>query len=354
MNLYLFIHKANTNRKEGGRIHVVFSEAINFGMSTVMTHKAYGINAEEALWAVKEEALRLEELFSRFISTSDISKINKSAGFHSEGISSETYEVLSRAFKLSKKCDGLFDITIAPLIDIWRDAQKGLKPPKKHRLEKVLNFVDYNDLILNPCGKTAELKKKGQVVDLGGIGKGYAGDKFIEILRKYEITSAFTNIGGNVVALGTKPDGAPWRVGIVHPRKENQLIGYILAIDKAVVTSGDYERYFISRKGRRYHHILNPRTGYPAEAGLISVTVIADNSMDADALSTILFLTGMEEGIKILELFPGVEAVFVQDNLEVYITPGLTEHFRGEVGIEVNILAINKNERSKEYEEARK
>jgi FAD:protein FMN transferase len=173
---------------------------------------------------------------------------------------------------------------------------------------------------------------------LGGIGKGFASGRFLEVCKEFGIKSAFTNIGGNVAALGTKPDGAPWSVGIRHPRQENRLIGAVSVADKAVVTSGDYQRYFIDPNQKRRHHILDPRTGYPSESGLISVTVVADNATVADALSTILFIAGMREGIEILKGFPLAEAVLVDTEQMVYVTPGLTDCFLTDKDIRAHIL----------------
>lgn len=314
------------------------SQSKNFGMNTVMTHRAFGRNAEEALGAVRDEAARLEALLSRFIPVSEISRINRSAGMKSERLSGDTYEVLSRAVGFSRCCQGLFDVTIGPLVTLWNSSKDTCKPPEDSRIRQVLPLVDYTGLLLDSSGKAAGLKRIGQSIDLGGIGKGFAGDKFLEVFSKYDVKSAFTNIGGNVAALGAKPDGSPWRVGIRHPRQENSLIGLVSVADKAVVTSGDYQRYFIDSNGKRYHHILDPSTGYPAESGLVSVTVVADSSMDADALSTILFIAGMNKGIEILKSFPGTEAIFIDVNLMVCVTRGLKDCFQAGEGINVEIL----------------
>ncbi|MHB8126618.1 MAG: FAD:protein FMN transferase [Desulfitobacteriaceae bacterium] len=192
--------------------------------------------------------------------------------------------------------------------------------------------------MLDPCEKSAGLQRTDQSIDLGGIEKGFAGDKFLVVFRKYGVSSAFTNIGGNVIALGTKLDGSPWRVGIQHPRQENSLIGLVAVADKAVVTSGDYQRYFMGSNGQRYHHILDPSTGYPAESGLVSVTIVADSSMDADALSTAIVVAGMEKGLKFLRRFPGTEAILVDIDLEVHVTAGLKNCFQACKGINVEIL----------------
>lgn len=318
--------------------NMTVEQLTNYGMNTVMSHKAFGKYAKEAIREVCNEAVRLEELLSRFISTSEISKINSSAGIKCEALSSEVYEVLSHAVEFSKCCQGFFDVTIGPLITLWNKEKDICKSPKDLMIKKILPLVDYKDLLLDSYKKTAGLRRIGQSIDLGGIGKGFAGDKFLDIFKKYGVSSAFTNIGGNVVTLGAKPDGSPWKVGVQHPRQENSLIGLVSVTDKAVVTSGDYQLYFICKNGKRYHHILDPSTGYPVEAGLISVTVVTDNSMTADALSTILFISGIEKGFELLRGFCGVEAVFIDSDLQVYITSGLIDCFQPAEGIRVNIL----------------
>ncbi|MHB8072026.1 MAG: FAD:protein FMN transferase [Candidatus Cryosericum sp.] len=321
------------------------AQSVDYGMSTVMTHRAFGKHAGNSLRAVHDEAVRLEELLSRYLPGSEISRINRSAGVTCERLSSDTYEVLSYAIDFSRRCRGLFDVTIGPLVDLWASAKGTLKPPEDSRIREVLPLVDYADLFLDPCRKTAGLRRKGQSIDLGGIGKGFAGDKFLEVYRRYDVSSAFSNLGGNVVALGTKRDGSPWRVGIQHPRQDSSLIGLVSVTDKAVVTSGDYQRYFIGNDGRRYHHILDPSVGYPADSGLASVTVVADSSTAADGLSTSLFIAGMKRGLDLLKRFPGAEAIFVSTDLQVHITAGLTERFQAGEGISVSIL----NGREGEY-----
>ncbi|MEM5771067.1 MAG: FAD:protein FMN transferase, partial [Bacillota bacterium] len=180
-------------------------------------------------------------------------------------------------------------------------------------------------------------KYPGQSVDLGGIGKGFASDPFMTIFQDYGITSAFSNIGGNVSTLGNKPDGLPWRVGIRHPRQEG-LMGAVAVTGKAVVTSGDYERFFIDKLGRRFHHILNPLTGCPAESGLISTTIIADSAMTADALSTAVFVAGLERGLELIRKHLGVQALLTDDQLRVYATRGLYQSFQPAEGLAVTYI----------------
>lgn len=316
----------------------VVAQSMNQGMNTLMTHRAFGKYAEEALRAVSEEAVRLEKQLSCFLPDSEISRINKSAGLKCERLSKDTYEVLSQAIEFSRNSHGFFDVTIGPLVRLWSSCKNTLEAPPESWIKQLLPLVNHTDLILNPRERTAGLQKSGQSIDLGGIGKGFAGDKFVEVFKKYGISSAFTNIGGNVVALGTKPDCSPWRVGIQHPREENSLLGVVSVADKAVVTSGDYQRYFIDKNGKRQHHILDPSTGYPAESGVVSATVVADSSLAADALSTMLFAAGIEKGSKLLSQFTGVEAILVDIDLQVYITAGLKHCFQAEKGLSINVL----------------
>lgn len=316
----------------------VEAKSVNFGMGTVMMHRAFGKYAEESIKAVGNEALRLEEMLSRFKPGSEISKINNSAGMKCESVGGDTYEVLSRANEFSKSCQGYFDVTVGPLVNLWNSEKDASRPPDQSRIKQILPLVNYNDLILDPGEKAARLRKTGQSIDLGGIGKGFAGDKFLEIFKEYGVTSAFTNIGGNVVTVGTKPDGSPWHIGIQHPRQENGLIGLISVVDKAVVTSGDYQRYFIDSKGKRYHHILDPCTGYPSESGLVSVTIVSESSTAADALSTIVFVAGMNKGLELLKGFSGTEAILVDRDLHVYLTKGLIDCFQAVEGVSVQVL----------------
>lgn len=313
------------------------AEASSFGMNTNITYRVFGEKAELAVVDAKSELSRLENKLSRFIPDSEVSKINLFAGKEHVNISCDTYEVLSFAHLLSEISNGLFDITVGPLIDLW-DYKHSFHEPEKIKIQSVLSKVNFHDLLLNSQDKAASLQKAGQSIDLGGIGKGYASDRFIKILQKHGVSSAFINIGGNVSTLGNKPDGSLWSVGIRHPRHDGCLIGAVKVIGKAVVTSGDYERYFIDCKGNRWHHILNPTTGYPAKSGLISVTVVADSALAADTLSTAIFVSGINKGLGYLAQFPGTEAVLIDNHQQVFITQGLKECYQAVDGIIANII----------------
>ncbi len=307
-----------------------------YAMNTEIGHLAYGEHAEEALCAANEELKRLEGLFSRYLPASDISRINKSAGIKAELISPDTFSLLCEAVHFSDICQGCFDITIGPLKDLWQKNAPGI--PGDAKIRQATALVNHRDLQMLPSQRAAFLKRSGQSLDLGGVAKGYASERILQLLKKSGVTSACINLGGNVAVLGSKPDGSPFRVGIRHPRKSDRLIGAISVTDMAVVTSGDDQRYFIGPQGRRYHHILNPQTGYPAESGLLCVTVVSPNASLADALSTALFAAGMENGLCILQNCPNAQAVFVDLDFHAYVTPGLKDFFQPEHGIETTFL----------------
>lgn len=320
------------------RVENTCSELTNIGMSTVMTHQAYGRNSDKALKAVRKESKRLEELLSRYKQGSEISNINRLAGQGCVKVGKDTYQVLISALKYSEFSQGLFDITIGPLVSLWNIGRDAMVPPELTEIEPILPLIDYTGLVLDQSNHTARLARKGQTIDLGGIGKGFAADKFIEIMKRYEIASAYTNIGGNVATIGAKPDGTPWRIGIQHPRLEKGLVGVLSVTNKSVVTSGDYQRYFIDRLGKRYHHILDPRTGYPAESEVISVTVVTDQSMEADALSTLLLIAGISKGRTILNFFKDAQVIFIDRSMRVFLTEGLKNSFQPMDDIDVTIL----------------
>jgi thiamine biosynthesis lipoprotein len=325
--------------------NMLWAEDEFFGMGTVITNKVYGEHAEDAIRAARDETDRLEGILSRFIPASDIGRLNAAAGTGCVQLSPEAYEVLSWAVRFSECSRGRFDITVAPLIALWSEAKEIRRPPVKERIAETLKLVNYTDVILDggdSAERTAMLRRAGQAVDLGGIGKGFAADRILDTYRTLGITSAFTNFGGNVAVLGTKPDGSPWNIGIQHPRKADSLIGAISVTDRSVVTSGDYQRYFTGADEKRYHHILDPECGYPAESGLISATVVCQSSMAADALSTALFVTGIKNGfdkvLGMLGCFPGAEAVLIDINMTIYVTGGLWGNFRACEDIVVKLL----------------
>jgi FAD:protein FMN transferase len=296
-------------------------------MGTIMTHQSYGEDSDDCLAAIRMEIERLEAMLSRFRPHSDISHINQNAGIKAVHISDETMQILLASQETAKTWTQAFDITITPLVNLWRAAAASQTPPARQAIQKAMQLVDHQDLRLYPACNQAGLRKTGQCLDLGGIAKGYAANRLRDCWRAFNIHSAFSNLGGNVIAHGCKPDGSPWRIGIQHPRIEQQLLGAVSIRSEAVVTSGDYQRYFIGIDGQRYHHIIDPQTGHPSRSDLISVTVITPDAMLADTLSTLLFISGMQKGLQILCNYPECEVILVDQNLKTYISKGLCDRF---------------------------
>ena len=309
-----------------------------FNMGTVIINHVTGEHPQSVLHEVQDEISRLNRLLSRFVEASDISRVNRGAGRSPIKVSEETFQLLSDSLGYSKLSQGLWDMTICPLVMLWEEAKRELTVPGRQMIEKAKALVGYQDVILNEEAKSVFLPKAKQAIDLGGIGKGYAADQIIRLFKSHQIDSGFTNFGGNVSAVGSKPDGTPWNIGIQHPRNPQELVGLVPVIDKSVVTSGDYQRFYRATDGNHYHHIIDPKTGYPSDSGLISTTIIADSSATADALSTLTFLSGLERSKDILKDYEGVEAVLIDKHLTVYLTKGIKDDFEGIQGLKIRVL----------------
>ena len=300
----------------------------SFAMGTIITQQIYGNDSKKVSDEVNTKIHELESIMTINAPGGEIDKLNNSAGDGSwNTLNKETIYVLKKAIKFSDLSEGAFDITIGPLVKKWNISAENPQVPNDSEVKSLINLTNYKDILIDEQNLQARLARKGQIVDLGGIAKGYAADQAISIYKKHGITSAYINLGGNVSVLGGKPDGSPWIVGIQNPRQPiGRYIGTLKIRDKTIVTSGDYERYFI-KDNIRYHHILNPKTGYPADTGLISTTIITDLSVDADPLSTATFVLGLDKGRKLVEGIEGVEAIFVTTNKEIFITSGLKNIF---------------------------
>ncbi|MBN2656583.1 MAG: FAD:protein FMN transferase [Spirochaetales bacterium] len=269
-----------------------------------------------------------ERLMSLQIEDSDLSEVNRAAGESYAKVSPDTMEVLQAAKAYASMSGGAFDPTIAPLVGLWGIVTgNAVSPPDPAEIEAVRKLTDYRKVLINEEDHSVFLTDKGMKVDLGGIAKGYVGDKVKEFLLSEGVERAIINLGGNIVVLGSKPGGVPWKIGIQNPfDNRGRHIGLVSVVDSTVVTSGIYERFF-EYEGKRYHHILDPWTGYPVENELASVSVIAEKSMDADALSTSLFVLGIDEGMKLIEEIEGAEAIFVTKEKEVVLSSGAGNYF---------------------------
>lgn len=302
-------------------------EKQEFIMGTIISEKVYGKNAEKAAQEVMEKFKYIEDTMTINAPGSEIDQLNAQAGKKSVQVSEDSFRVLQKAQEFAQKTQGAFDPTVGPLVKAWGIFTDAPRVPAAEEINQLRGLVNYRDLILDVKTRSAKLARQGQILDLGGIAKGYAGDVAIEIYKKHGIQSAFVNLGGNVVVLGKKPDGSLWRIGIQDPRDtQGKLIGIVKVADKAVVTAGDYQRYF-EKDGKRYHHILDPETGYPSQSDLISVTIITDSSTDADGMDTGLFVLGREKAMEIVKNTKNMEAIMVTADKKVYATAGAAKIF---------------------------
>lgn len=306
-----------------------YFETAGFGMGTIIEQKiAAGspMEGEAVCRKISESINQLECAMSYFIPESFVSRLNASNGESPVNIDSHTLNVLKAAILFNSLSYGSFDVTAAPLTALWRECINNQSLPSERKIEELLPFVSGPELTINEKNRSAALKK-GQSIDLGGIGKGYAADIAIEGYKQLGVDSAFINLGGNVHTLGRKTNGEPWMIGLQDPRgSRGDIIAAVALSDSSAVTSGDYEKYFIL-DGKRYHHIIDPATGYPAETDLMSATVLSRSSMEADALSTAAFVSGLERGMDIIRKTPDAEGVLITKDKKVFITNGLKDVF---------------------------
>ena len=303
-------------------------ESQDFALGTIINQQVYGANAEKAAQEVSAKIKEMDALWTVNSPGGDINKLNEHAGQGYVTLEPETISILREARKISDLSGGAaFDITVGPLVKAWGIGTDNPQVLSDDVVKQLLPLVNYRDVLVDEANNSASLQKPGQMVDLGGIAKGYIGDMAVAIYKQNGITSAFANLGGNVVTVGAKPDGSAWKVGIQNPRGQNgEIVGVVSVTDKAVVTSGDYQRYFI-KDGHRYCHIIDPHTGYPADSGLMSVTIIASSSTIADGLAK-AFVLGLDKGMELIESYGQAEAIFITTDKKIYVTPGLQGNFQ--------------------------
>lgn len=304
--------------------------ATAFKLNTVVTVNIYDSADKKLLDEVMELCDQYEKLFSRTLSSSEIFQLNNQTLKQENGafiLSSETTELISKGLYYGSLSDGAFDIAIAPISSLWDFTSEEKKVPADEAIQAALPLVNYEDVSIE--GNKLTFAKEGMGLDLGAIAKGYIADKMKEFLVSKGVKSATINLGGNVLCIGKKPDNTPFRIGIQKPFADrSETIAVIDIEDKSVVSSGIYERYF-EKDGTFYHHILNPDTGYPYDNHLVSVTIISDQSVDGDGLSTSCFALGLEKGMELINSLPDVHAVFITDDYELHYS----EHFQEELKI---------------------
>lgn len=288
-----------------------------FAMDTVMELSVYGV--EDMLAGAENIITDTENQLSVTQPDSEIYRLNEEG----QGkVSKNTYALLDQALELCMLTDGALDISIYPVVKAWGFTTGEHRVPDANELNTLLQSVDYSKIELRDGN--AVLLGEHMQIDLGSVAKGWLGDAILDYFRSNGVESAMINLGGNVQALGAKPDGSLWRVAITDPSKEGYA-GVVEIKDRAVITSGGYERYF-EQDGVRYHHIIDPSTGYPADGGLLSVTIIGESGVTCDALSTALFVMGFDKATNFWKQNNGFEAIFITDN-GICITEGLTSVF---------------------------
>ncbi len=295
-------------------------------MGTIVNVTVVDQNERDAslkIEAVFQEMHRIEKLMGRDSPSSDIAKINNAAEKKAVTVGKETFRLIQDSLPISQWTEGKFDITVGPLTSLWdmKNNVKRMLIPSQEEIGDANLLTGLEALELNEANHSVLFKRNGMALDLGGIAKGYAVDRGVEILQQAGVTGGIVDAGGDLRLFGVKPDGGTWRTGIQHPRKLNGIIAILELTEKAVTTSGDYERYFI-KDGKRYHHILDPATGYPTET-CQSVTIVTHKAEQADAVATGIFVLGPKRGMGLINLKEEFDAIIVTERGEVLVSEGL-------------------------------
>ncbi len=302
-----------------------------FSMDTVMTVSGYC--DKDVLAEAEALVTHLDSLFSVTNPESDIYILNNEKCVIAHP---ETFELISDAVSLCERTHGTADISVYPLVCAWGFTTGDYKVPSDNEISEILAYVDYKKISLN--NDTHEITiPGGMMLDLGSIAKGYASDCLVNLLKENSVESALINLGGNVYALGEKKDGTLWNVGIADPTDSESTIGYVSVSDKAVITSGGYERYF-EKNGKTYIHIIDPATGVPVSNDLKSVTIVGDTGVVCDAFSTALFVMGSEKAIDFWQSSGDFEAIFIKNDGEIIITEDLSKNFTLQKDVSVRVI----------------
>ena len=296
-----------------------------FAMDTYMEFTAYGRGGQQAVEKAAKEVQRLDALLSAQNEESQVYALNQRGSLE---VSDDLAEIIQRGKEIFQETDGLFDDTIYPLMELWGFPTGEYHVPSGEEIENLLPDVDGGTVEIS--GNTVTLGE-GQQIDLGGIAKGYTGEKLTEIFQEYGVSSAMVSLGGNSQAIGTKPDGSSWRVGIRDPKGSQQDYAGVLQVqNEAVVTSGGYERYF-EEDGRTYIHIIDPRTGYPVENDLLSVTIVSPDGTLADGLSTALYIMGYDKAVQFWEQHQDeFDVILITADEQIHVSKKLQDSFQSD------------------------
>jgi thiamine biosynthesis lipoprotein len=299
----------------------------DFVLGTVCTIRLIDGGSNATLNETFSRLRNIENHMSVNKDDSEISRVNAMAGKEPVHVSEDTFYVVSKALEYARLTNGAFDPSVGPLVKLWNIGNGGEKVPPEKEILAAKALVDWRQVAVDANTRKVFLKKPGMRLDLGAIAKGYAADEVEKILTDDKVKAAIVDLGGNIFVFGRKKDKSPWRVGIQNPESaRGEYLGIVTGGQMTVVTSGVYERFFFEN-GKRYHHILNTRTGFPVDNGLVSVSIVSQRSIDADALSTSLFILGIDKGMEFLRQFPETYAVFIDKDNEVYLSPGAGKVF---------------------------
>lgn len=275
------------------------------------------INIEEAAAEIK----RIEKMISSWDEDSETSLINRNAGIKPVKVSDELFKLIERSKQISELTDGAFDISYSSMDNIWRFDGSMKKIPTEIEIKNSVAKVGYKKIILNAESKTVFLKQKGMKISFGAIGKGYAADKAKELLVSKQVVGGIINAGGDLSTWGTDVSGKKWIIGIVNPLSKEKIVSWQPIVESSVATSGNYER-FVTFNGKRYSHIIDPRTGYPS-SGLTQVTIFAKNAETCDALATAVFIMGRDAGLSLINQLGGPEAILFDSENKMYKSSGM-------------------------------
>ena len=297
-----------------------------FVLGTSCTVTLYDHATKDTLDAAFRRLHEIDQRMSVNAPGSELDEVNAQAGRRPVPVTPDVFAVMKRALALAELSGGLFDPTVGPLVKLWGINTDHARVPSPAEIEAARKLIAWREVVLDEPAGTIYLERPGMQIDLGGVAKGFSADEVVGILKARGVTSALVDLGGNIFAVGSKTDGSPWRIGIQNPDSpRGTYFGIATVVNKTLVTSGVYERFFI-KHGRRYHHIMDTRTGAPVDNGLESVTVITDRSFDADGVTLSLFAMGPARGLPTAEKL-GVEAIMVSADHRVYATPGARKIF---------------------------
>ena len=293
-----------------------------FAMNTYISVTVYGKDADNTVKSARDRITELERLWSVTDENSEIYAVN-----HSDGkmitVSEDTAELIAFALRMAERTNGALEPTIYPVLRAWGFTTGENRVPQESEIKELLNMAGYDKVRQN--GNEIQILNN-MMLDLGAVGKGYAGDEIAELLKENGITSALIDLGGNIQLLGTKPDGSNWRIGLKDPEGAGN-VGILSVSDCAIVTSGNYERYFTASDGTVYGHIIDPVTGYPVNNDLLSVTVIAKEGKICDALSTSLFVMGVQKAEAHWRQYQDFDMILITKSGEIHITEGIKDNF---------------------------